>query len=126
MSVPRIRLYVKSAKTITGIREEEHARFREPHAVETEPEHDYVLAEDQQNVVELVEEIARRHSLDIEVVDVTKENVLRRAIQEERKKIKVFPALLADSGERIEGDITEEKAESFLSRIADRARKKYL
>jgi hypothetical protein len=126
MSVPRLRLFVKSVKTITGTAEVTHARLRESHAVEIEPMHDYVLAEDQQKVVEIVREVARRHNLGVEVVDLTRENILYRVIQEEREKIKVFPALVADSGEKIEGDISEEKAESFLSRIADRAQKKYL
>jgi hypothetical protein len=126
MSISRLRLYVKSVKTITGTAEVMHARLRESHAVEIEPMHDYVLTEDQQKVVEIVREIARRHNLEVEIVDVTRENILHRVIQEEREKIRAFPALLADSGERIEGNISEEQAESFLSRIADGSHKKYL
>lgn len=123
MSYSGVRLYVKSVKTITGITEIEHGRLREAHAVESEPKHDYVLAEDQQK---MVEKIARRHNLEVEVVDVTRENVLRRVIQEEGEKIRNFPTLVAGSGQKVEDEITEEQVESLLSRIADGARKKYL
>jgi hypothetical protein len=150
MSVPRVRLYVKSVKTVIGnievdlgYEEVEGAytgqvlgeqgespgsRFRpsRPPNVRTGPKEEYVLPEDQERTSEMVKHIASRHGLEVEVVDVARENILHRVIQEEREKIEAFSALLADSGERIEGDITEEQAESFLSRIADGARKKYL
>jgi pheromone shutdown protein TraB len=93
---------------------------------ETEPEYEFVLSENQQEVVDMVKEIARRHCLEVEVVDVAEENVLRRVMQREREKIKIFPTLIAGSGQKIQGEITEKQVESLLSRIADETRKKYL
>jgi len=54
---------MKSVKTITGVKEMEHARLRERYIMETEPKYDYLLAEDRKKVVEVVGEIAHRHSL---------------------------------------------------------------
>lgn len=102
------------------------ARPRLPPSARTEPKREYILPEAQERTVEMVKYIASKYGLEVEVVDVARENIFHRAIQEEREKIRAFPALLADSGERIENDITEERAEYFLSRIADRTRKKYL
>ncbi len=63
----------------------------------------------------MVTRIASKYGLEVEVVDMARENILHRAIQEERKRIRGFPVLLVDPVERIEGDITEEQAEfSFL------------
>lgn len=126
MSHSEIRLYVKSVKVVTGTTLVQHARLRESYAVETEPMHSYMLDEDQQKTIELVKEIARKYLLELEVVDMTRENVLRRVVQKEREKISVFPTLVAGSEQRIEGEITKEQVESFFSRIADQGRKKYL
>jgi hypothetical protein len=129
MSVSRVRLYVKSVKTVTGTIKVERltvTRSRLPPTVRTETKREYILPEAQQRTVEMIKNIASKYGLEVKVVDVARENVFHRAIQEEREKIRAFPALLADSGERIEDNITEEQAEHFLSRIADRTRKKYL
>jgi len=126
MSRSAIRLYVKSAKVVTGTVQVQHARLRESYAVETEPKHDYVLDEGQKKVLQLVKEIAFKHGLEVEVLDVAKENVLRRALQEEREKIRTFPTLIAGPGRRLEGEITEVQVESLFSRIAEKTRKKYL
>lgn len=124
-----IRLYVRGVKTVTGSFQgwqvRGFGRARRPWE-EREPEYEFVLSEDQQEVVDMVKEIARRHYLEVEVVDVAKENVLRRVIQREREKIEIFPTLIAGSGQKIEGKITENQVESLLSRIADETRKKYL
>lgn len=149
MSYSKVRLYVKSVKTVVGTIETEHEIFGRTSlddpsrvrvegsaaggtfrlrqfAVETEPKHDYVLAEDQRKVVEMVTKIARRHCLEVEVVDVAKENILRRTIQKERERIRTFPALIAGSEQKIEGEMTEKQVESLLCRMADEARKRYL
>jgi hypothetical protein len=149
MSCSKVRLYVKSVKTITGTTETEHEIFGRTvldhpsrvkvegsvaegtfrvrqFAVETEPKHEYILPEDQQKIVEMVKQMARRYRLEVEVVDVSKENLLRRVVQKEREKIRTFPTLVAGSGQKIEGNLTEKQVESLLSRIADQARKKYL
>ena len=126
MSHSGIRLYVKSVKVVTGTMQVQHVRLRESYPVETEPKHEFVLDEDQQKIVELVREIAVKHRLEVEVVDVTRENVLRRTIQEELERIKTFPTLVVDSGKKFEGEMTKEQVESVFSRIADPRRKKYL
>jgi len=65
----------------------------------------------------MVERIASKHGLEVEVVDVAKESVLRREIQKEFEKVRTFPTLTVSSGEKIEGKITEKEVESILSRI---------
>lgn len=117
---------MKSVKVVTVTMQVQHVRLRESYAVETEPKHEFVLDEDQQKIVELVREIAVKHRLEVEVVDVTRENVLRRTIQEERERIKTFPTLVVDSGKKFEGEMTREQVESVFSRIADPRRKKNL
>jgi NADP-dependent 3-hydroxy acid dehydrogenase YdfG len=124
MAESKIRLYVESVRTVTGTVEVEHARLREVHAVETEPKREFILSEDQQKIIEIVKSISRRRSLEVEVVDVARENVLRRMVKEKQEKIKAFPTLITDAGRRIEGEMTEEKVESFLSKISNERRKK--
>lgn len=94
--------------------------------METIPRREFILSEGQQRVVEAVRRVGRRFSLEVEVVDVARENVLRRVVQEERGKIRTFPTLVADTGRRFEGEMTEEKVESFLCQIAGEGLKKYL
>ena len=123
----KVVLFVKSAKTVTGEHTEHVRRENYGPGVDFKiVDYDFVLSEDQRRIVDLVKDLCRRHLISVEIVDVGRENILHTAIREERKKIEGFPALLADSGEKIEGNITREQAESFLSQIADRARKKYL
>jgi len=126
------RLYVKSVKTITGTKEFEQRTFvgkigSRPERIEIEgkrmkgtfvlkmsetemePRYEFILPENQQRIVEMVKEIASRNNLKVEIVDVTKENVLHRAIQGEIEKIRTFPTLIVSSAERIEGNITEKQ-----------------
>lgn len=121
MSYSEIRLYVKSVKTVTGTIETEREVFGHivldhpsrvkvegsvasgtfcvrQFAVETESRLGFVLSEDQQRIVEMIKKIGGRHSVEVEVVDVTKENVLRRVIQKELDRIRAFPTLIATSG----------------------------
>lgn len=65
----------------------------------------------------MVQKLASRHGLKVEVIDVTKEDVLHRTIQREFARIRVFPTLTTSSGDKIEGKITEKEVESILSRI---------
>ena len=127
-ALSQVILYVKSDKIVTGTVETEGLRGFRVRVLETatEPKYDYVLSEDQQKVIEIVNENARRYDVKVEVVDVTKESVLRRVLQKEREKIRIFPTLITDSGHRIEGEMTEERVESFLSRVAKERRRRYL
>jgi hypothetical protein len=149
MAEPKIRLYVKSVKTVTGTVETEHEVFGpstldrpnrvkiegkisngtfrlRQFAIEKEPKYEFILSEDQQKIIETVKNISQRYSLEVEVVDFARKNVLRRIIKEKQEKIKIFPTLITDSGLRIEGKMTDEKVESFLSKIANERRKKHL
>jgi hypothetical protein len=87
-----------------------------PPNVRTGPTEDYVLPDDQKETAKMVRRVASKLNLEVEVVDVARENVLRREIQRARERIRVFPTLIVSSGERIEGAITEEQVESLLSR----------
>jgi hypothetical protein len=131
-------LYVKSVKTVTGTESFERRAFlnkigdypdrieiegkrmngtfvMKAYQTETEPRYEFILPEDQQRVVEMVKEIASKHGLEVEVIDVSRENVLHRAMQREFENIKTFPTLIADSGEKLKGNFSQEQIESFLS-----------
>jgi len=146
MSYSKITLYVKSVRTVTGVYDVRPVtsvddvmqraqgidrgvsspfRGRTPYAVR-KPRREYVLPEDQQKTVEAVERIARAYGLEVEVLDVARENVLRRMLQEERERIKTFPTLAASSEQRLEGEIAEEQVKFLFSKIAERTRKKYV
>jgi hypothetical protein len=58
--------------------------------------------------------------LGLEVVDVTRKDVLHRFLHKEVKKLKIFPALTTDSGVKIEGNISRRELKLFLSRIERR------
>ena len=143
---PKIRLYVKSVNTVTdnvevdlGYEHVEGAYTGQvlgeqgespywygpnrPPNVRTGPKWKCVLPEDQQETVRMVRRIASKLDLEVEVVDVGRENVIRREIQKEREKITVFPTLIVSSGERIEGNLTESQVESLLSRTAEKHEK---
>lgn len=85
------------------------------HKERTVTKDEFVLPEDQQDAVDMVEEIASSHGFEVEVVDVTKEDAFRRDIQEHAKHIHSFPTVITDDGRRIEGDITKEQVEALLT-----------
>ena len=76
--------------------------------------YEYVLPSEQEAIVNEVRSICNSLGFDLEVVDVTREGILRRAVQEKIKKIDAFPALLSDSGRLIEGIESKEEARAFL------------
>jgi len=82
-----------------------------------EVEYKSVLPDDQKKVVEMVQAMALKHGFEVNIIDVTKENLLHR-LEEKIKKINTFPTLVTDTGEKIEGRITEEKIKSLLSKNA--------
>ncbi len=129
MGLPKVRLYVKSDKAVTGTVEIQRMYTRRPlypSTTETRSRPECVLSEEQEAAIELVKNIASRYDLEIEIVDLGKENALRRLTQEARQKIRIFPTLMTDSGQRIEGNVTEEKVEFLLSQLAREKRKKYV
>jgi hypothetical protein len=126
MSGSKVRLFVKSFKTVTGVKEyEHHVSTREtgadikydvePYETEAEPEYEFVLPEDQEKVVEMVTEAAGKKGLQVEVIDVTKENILHREIQEGLEKIQAFPTIVVGSDHKVEGITTKEQVDDALS-----------
>jgi hypothetical protein len=111
-----------------GTKEIIHSRIwaRDPRvAVEKVPQSKLILPEDQQKTVEIVDSIGRRFSSEIEVVDVAKKNFLRRALWSRFHEVKDFPTLIANTGQKLQGQMTEERVESFLRQIAKSEKKKY-
>ena len=82
----------------------------------TERKHDYVLADEQKAVLETVKRLCEKHGFELKIIDVTRENLVRRAVQEVIRKVKSFPILMTDSGRRLEGNVSEEQIELFLLR----------
>ena len=76
---------------------------------------EFVLPEDQQEIVVMIKEVALSHGFEVEVVDVAEENVLRRDIQEHAEHIHSFPTVVTADGRRIEGDITKQQVEALLT-----------
>lgn len=124
----KVTLYVQSVKTVTGTEEwvrwgyaggagvRSGYRLIPDYKVYSEAKYKRVLSDDQKKVVEMVKEVAHKYGFDVEVIDVAMENVLDKFMQKEVKKIRVFPTLITDSGERIEGDISKEQIESLLAK----------
>jgi glutaredoxin len=129
-----VTLYVKSKKVITG-----KTSVTEPHLIKkgvrsgdafrmrdmfwdtafdnkVEEVHDYVLPDDQKATAETVRRLCEKHGFELRIIDVTRENILHRAMQEEVSKIKTFPTLITDSERRVEGSFLEEQLESLLSK----------
>jgi hypothetical protein len=120
MAGSKVRLYVRSVRIVTGTRKvERETLLRRVRSVETEPTHGYILPEDQQKAAEMVRRIARKYGLEVEMVDLAKENVLRRVLQKEKEGIRILPTLMARSGVRLEGSLTEMQVESVFSRLAE-------
>jgi hypothetical protein len=119
MAESRIRLYVKGVKTVTGTFQgwqvRGFGRARGPWQ-EREPEYEFVLSEDQQKIVDMVREAAFQYDLEVDVIDVARENPLHRVFQREFDRIEVFPTLSTDSGETLMAGFTKQRIEDFLSK----------
>jgi hypothetical protein len=137
----QVTVYVKSVKTLTGTEQFERRTptltklgdspdrvelegkraggtfIVKTYATEIEPTYEFVLPEEQQIIVDLTEKTASELGLEVKVIDVSKENVVHRAIQKEFEKIRLFPTLVSDSGMMLEGISTREQIEVFLSKI---------
>ena len=124
----KVTIYVKSVKTAVRTEKIGHQkliggpgarggyRVIPTYEVNSITKYEFVVPEDQNKIVEMVKEIATKHGFDVETVDITRESVLHRALQQEIKKIKIFPTLITDSGEKIEGKISKEQIKSLLSK----------
>ena len=128
-----VTLYVKSVKSVAGTEAVDVKSLisggpsMRPGGFRTVPpgamydveevlKYEFVLPEDQKDYVETVKDIGGRLGFAVEIIDVTKENIVHREIQSAIKKIRAFPALVTDSGRRVEGQITKEQLSSFLTK----------
>jgi hypothetical protein len=80
----------------------------------TEVTYENVLPEDQEQFVEMVKAAASRLGFDVEVVDCARRRGLRT---------KKFPTLVTDSGDKIEGVVSEQQVESFLAKAKASSKK---
>ncbi|MEM3616820.1 MAG: hypothetical protein QXJ31_02775 [Candidatus Bathyarchaeia archaeon] len=121
MDKRKIILYVQSAKKVAGTETwgrwgytggpgiRGGYRIVRDYKQYSETKYEWILPEDQKSVVEIVKAIAHQHGFDVEVVDVAK--------SKKKLKIKVFPTLVMDSGEKIEGVISKEQIIQLLTKI---------
>lgn len=129
MKKRKVTLYLKSARILVGMEKwgrwtvkgapgmRGGTRFIPDYQVYSEPKYESVLSNDQKSVVKMARELAYRYGFDLEIVDVMEENPLQRVIQEKIKSVKVFPTLITDSGDRIEGNISREQVRLLLSKM---------
>lgn len=127
-----VTVYVKSVKTVSHVervpRESlvwdstsrsmqpgANPRVTEAHEFEEVAMHDFLLSEEQKRAVDIVREVAAKYEIEVQIVDVTRENIIRR-VEQEAEGMKTFPTLVTSSGEKIEGDISKEKVDMLLSK----------
>ena len=127
-------LYVKSNKERGGLRSyqereavrdmvglcEKHLIFLQPHMwrkhlVETGEAEVFVLPKQQQKIVEIVQETAPEHGLEVKVVDLSRLNAFSKLNRRTRSVTK-FPALVTSSGRKLEGIQSKAEIEAFISR----------
>ena len=82
----------------------------------------------QERILELVRQIAQEYGFGVKVVDAATENILHRFVRKIIKKISIFPALITDSGQKIQGEFTREQVETLFLTMTNqpRAHKKTL
>lgn len=78
------------------------------------PIDEYTFPPNQRKVVDLVKNIAKEYNYVVEIVDITKENILEKLI-EEIKGLDIIPTVKTSLGGRLEGSqITKENVELLL------------
>ena len=77
-----------------------------------------LLPEDQRIVVQAMYEAAFSQGFEIEVIDVARRKDLPKELALEFLKQAKYPVLVASSGDRLEGKVSTEQIESFLSKVA--------
>jgi hypothetical protein len=101
MGGPKVRLFVKSIKTLTGTEEFEHVTF--PSRVGARPDK--------------IEVEGKRTTGTFRVKAYQTETEPAYVIQEDLEKINTFPTITVGSGQKIEGVMTRKQIDNFLSRI---------
>jgi hypothetical protein len=75
---------------------------------------EYTLPPDQREVIDLVKNAAKQHKYTVEIVDMAKENVVEKLI-EEIKGLDTIPTIKTNLGGKLEGSqITKERLELLL------------
>lgn len=91
-------------------------RLLRTYNVQREIEYEYTLSDEQRKVVRIVETLAREYGFKLLIVDVTKQSSAKRLLKKELRQIKVFPTLVLDSGERLQGFITRDSLRTAMSK----------
>lgn len=134
MNNRKVWLYVKSTKQLTGTKKVSGhkleaqimggagtyvhipPRIFQVYKVRSVEKYEYVLPADQKKAADIVEKVAPKFGFDVEIVDVSKVNVLDRTFKKEIRKSKTFPTLVTDSERKLETKFTESDLEAFLSK----------
>jgi len=75
---------------------------------------EYTLPPDQREVIDLVKNVAKQHKYTVEIVDMAKENIVEKLI-EEIKGLDVIPTIKTNLENKLEGpQITKERLELLL------------
>ena len=126
----KVTLYVQGAKSVAGIDDRSRwgysqgsgltADYGSPQAftpdykVYREVEYKSVLPEDQRGFVEMTQTLAEKYGFELEIIDVTKKNLLRKLVQKQLKHINTFPTLISEKGDKIEGYTSEKEIRKLL------------
>jgi hypothetical protein len=76
--------------------------------------YDYVLPDDQKAITSALERLCSKYGLELHVVDITREDLLRRFVIW-LKGIKDFPILETSQGQRLQAPFSENELERFIS-----------
>jgi hypothetical protein len=121
-----VTLYVKSTKTFTHtevvnvrgpISGGPRVRYSPVYNAKAVAMYEYIVPNDQKKILEIVEDVAHRLGVEVRVLDVTREHLLEREVQEHVGRISTFPTLTDDLGRRIEGKIPRVQIVSFFSHL---------
>lgn len=138
MKVLKAILYVQSVKTEIGVDDRSHEgyvvqtmggaggsyspppRIFRDYKVYREKIYKNILPEDQKALVEMVNGVALQYGFELTVIDVAKSSLHK--VENRLKGMSTYPALVTDSGLKIEGDITEERIKAFFTSARTRSR----
>jgi hypothetical protein len=112
----RIKLYVESTRVLTGFHSAESIDRIGSEWMGTKPKYDFVLPEEQEKVVGIVRESCQTLGFELVVVDVTQQDGLHRAIITTFGGIRESPTIVSGSGRRIQGIISKDQVDAFLSK----------
>ena len=123
---PKVTLYVKSIRISKGkvLTEELYpvkrasasVRFRDAlFRAKLKTVYDYILPNGQKAMLSALERLCNKYGLELQVIDVTQENVLYRLMMRLRR-IKDFPTLETSQGWRLLPPFSVDEVERFVSR----------